>query len=80
MTDPATVVFVAPQGSGKTLAAEFLRTRYGCAAVVEEWDAGDTLQPGALHLCHMAPIDAPEGVRMVCGDEAQAALRIALRH
>lgn len=74
----ATVVFVAPQGSGKSLAAQALRHRYGCARVVDEWGPGQPLVDGAIHLSHEAPEGVMPGARVVAGDEAMAALRDTL--
>ena len=53
-----TVIVTGPQGSGKTLVAEKLRARFGCAAVVEDWWPGTSITPGALHLTHH-PISEP---------------------
>lgn len=71
----STVVFVAPQGSGKTRAAQSLCAHYGCADVVEEWFEGQPVRPGALHLCHSALSEAPASARLVAGVEAANALR-----
>lgn len=45
-----TVIVVGPQGCGKTLNAEKLRARFGCSGIVDGWEAGQQVTPGALHL------------------------------
>lgn len=50
-----TVILSAPQGWGKSLKAEQLRTEFGCTTVVDEWDPTQPVTKGALHLTHMPP-------------------------
>lgn len=56
-----TVIFSAPQGYGKTRQSEALRKEFGCDSVVEEWQRGDRMVPGALHLTDDKPAFCPAG-------------------
>ncbi|ATG94795.1 hypothetical protein CQB05_12760 [Paracidovorax citrulli] len=49
------VIFSAPQGWGKSTKAKALLDEFGCSAVIEEWQPGDSVHPGMLHLTHAAP-------------------------
>ena len=50
MSEPFTVVIIAPQGAGKSRHAETLRAMFGCTSIVDEWDGVTPLPPGALAL------------------------------
>lgn len=50
-----TVIFSAPQGWGKSVRAKALLDEFGCSAVIEEWQPGDIVHPGMLHLTNAAP-------------------------
>jgi hypothetical protein len=60
MSSPSkAVILSAPQGWGKTLKAEALRRKHGCASIVDEWHPHQALRPGALHLTHAHPSQIP---------------------
>ena len=42
-------------GCGKTLCATYLKARYQCRRVLDEWDGQTPLAPGDLALTHVAP-------------------------
>lgn len=54
-----------PQGCGKSRAAEQLRRKFGCSRVVDEWEPGQALQAGALHLTHVEMVDGQLGAARV---------------
>lgn len=49
------VIFSAPQGWGKTKKAWALMAEFGCSSVVEEWQPGQAVQAGMLHLTNAPP-------------------------
>ncbi len=55
MKQPPVVIVSAPQGAGKSLAAEALVARFGCTSIVDEWDGRGELPPGALALTSLTP-------------------------
>jgi hypothetical protein len=60
-----TVIIYGPPRSGKTFNSEQLRHDYGCSSVVDGWQQGDPITPGALHLTNAPPrVDNPR-VRVV---------------
>jgi len=50
-----TVIIFGPAGCGKTRNAKALQRFYGCNAIVDEWEDGDPVSPGALHLTIQQP-------------------------
>lgn len=48
-----TTIVYGPQGCGKTLAAQAMARAMGLTQVVDEWQPGQALQPGALHLTNV---------------------------
>jgi len=62
-----TVIFSAPQGWGKSADAKALLEKFGCSAVIDDWQPGAPIYLGMLHLTHAAPdqIAAPSGCMVV---------------
>lgn len=50
-----TVIVFGPPGCGKTRNAAALKRFYGCNAIIDEWEEGDRVSPGALHLTIQQP-------------------------
>lgn len=66
MSQPNTVVLVAPQGCGKSTYAAALQQKFGCAGIVEEWHFGKKITSGHLHLTHVADVaERPAGVMVI---------------
>ena len=42
-----------PAGKGKTAIAKQMMMQFGCTAIVDEWNPGMTLVPGAVHLSNV---------------------------
>lgn len=54
------MIVIAPQGAGKSRHAQALAARYGCTAIVDEWDGASELAPGTLALTNLALSDVAE--------------------
>ena len=52
-----TIVFSAPQGSGKSEKANFLQQYFGCDSTVDNWWPDQPLQMGSLHLTQATPAE-----------------------
>ncbi|WP_292099428.1 dATP/dGTP diphosphohydrolase domain-containing protein [Mesorhizobium sp.] len=52
-----TVIVYGPRACGKTTNAELLRKHYDCGMVLDVWDTGEALTPGALHLTNDATLE-----------------------
>lgn len=66
------VIIVAPAGSGKSTAAQFLMQSQGCTRLVEEWDGRAPLQPGDLALVNAGFELDGQAVRVLTLDEVLA--------
>lgn len=55
VTAPAPAILWMPQGSGKSNAAGEVAKALGCTSVVHEWNPGQPMTPGALHLSNVIP-------------------------
>lgn len=62
---PFTIILAGPQGSGRVgIAQHMLRMpeTYGVNRIVEDWQPGDPLSHGAIHIADEAPAVLPKGV------------------
>ena len=48
-----TIIVCMPAGKGKTAIAKQMMMQFGCTAIVDEWNPGMTLVPGAVHLSNV---------------------------
>ncbi len=53
MRTSPTIVVVAPSGTGKTRLAQQLANRFGCTAILDEWDGVSELPAGTLALTNI---------------------------
>lgn len=49
------IIIVAPQGAGKTINAQKLKSGLGCTRIVDSWDGRSPLKPGDLALTNEQP-------------------------
>lgn len=83
MTSPTVIVY-GPPGCGKTLRKEAIRRHFSCPLVIDEWQPGQRLTIGAVHLTNAQlismPDDMPNGVRWVRFDALPVEVRKGGEH